>query len=94
MDKYHLPKYIDEPPRLILWTIDEFMMFLIPFLILFLCFNSPFMAVLVGVVLVAGLKKIKGEEGHHFVYNLIYWYLPQMIKLKKTPASFIREMIG
>ncbi len=40
------------------------------------------------------LKKVKGEQGHYFLYHVMYWYLPTMFHLKKTPPSYIREWVG
>lgn len=92
--KYYIPRYIDEPTKIILWTVDEFIAFIVPFLILFLCFNAPITAVAVGAVLVFALKKVKGEQGHCFVWHIVYWYLPDVVKFKQTPPSFMRDFIG
>lgn len=92
--KYYIPRYLDEPTRIILWSVDEFIGFFLPFLVLFLYFNSPIMAVMVGIIMVLALKKIKGEHGHYFILNIIYWYLPKIIKFKHTPPSHLRNFIG
>jgi conjugal transfer pilus assembly protein TraL len=92
-DKYYIPRYIDEPTKIILWTVDEFIAFMVPFLILFLCFNAPITAVAIGMALVLALKKIKGEHGHYFLLNVMYWYLPEMVKFKQTPPSYMRNFI-
>jgi type IV conjugative transfer system protein TraL len=94
MDKYHIPRHLDEPVKIILWTMDEFFIFIIPFITLLLWFNQPIIAIVLGVMFVAFLKRLKGEQGHYFIYNLMYWYLPDMIKFKKTPPSYIRQLIG
>ena len=94
MDKNHIPQYLDEPARIILWTIDEVIIFLVPFLVLLWGFNQTILGLIIGVVLVLGLKRLKGEQGHYFVYSLMYWHLPAMVRFKSTPPSFYREFLG
>jgi conjugal transfer pilus assembly protein TraL len=92
--KYRIPQHLDNPMKIILWTIDEFLIFLIPFAILMFGLNSPITGVVMGGLLMMGLKYIKGEQGHYFMYNLMYWYLPPVFILSKTPPSYIRIWIG
>jgi conjugal transfer pilus assembly protein TraL len=92
--KYQIPRYIDEPTKIILWTIDEFLALTIPFAIVMFCLNSPITGVVIGALAVFLLKKLKGEQGHYFIYNLMYWYLPEMVRFKSTPPSYIRDFLG
>jgi len=94
MDKNHVPQYLDEPVRIILWPIDELICFLVPFLILFWGFDQILLGVATGIALVLGLRKLKGEQGHYFLYSVMYWYLPAMVRFKSTPASYYREFLG
>lgn len=94
MDKYHIPQKLNEPFKVILWTVDELAVFLIPFFSLFLFFNSPLCALGLGGTLLYVLKKMKGEEGHYFLLHAMYWYLPPVLFLKATPHSVIREYLG
>lgn len=80
--------------RLILWTIDEVIVFLVPFLVLLLAFNQTVLGAVLGVCFVLGIKKTKGEQGHYFFYSLIYWHLPGAFHLKATPPSYYREFLG
>ena len=94
MDKNHIPQLLDEPTRIILWTIDELIIFLTPFLVLFLVFDHVLTGLAVGIILVLGLRKLKGEQGHYFLHSLMYWHLPAMIRFKSTPPSYYREFLG
>jgi conjugal transfer pilus assembly protein TraL len=94
MDKYHIPQHLDEPFKLILWTLDEFIVFLTPFIVFLLFLNSPLVGLFLGAALLFGLKRIKGEQGHYFIYNLIYWYFPVFMHLKATPPSYQRTLLG
>jgi conjugal transfer pilus assembly protein TraL len=90
----HIPQYLDEPTRIILWTIDELILFVLPFCILFFCFDQVVLGAAAGAGLVLALRKLKGEQGHYFLYSLMYWRLPSMIQFKATPPSCYREFLG
>lgn len=92
--KYYIPRYLDEPMRLILWTWDELTAFLLPLITIYMITNQLLAGIFVGLLLFVGLKKLKGDQGHYFLRAFAYWHLPQIIRLKKTPASYIREYIG
>ena len=94
MDKYHIPQYLDEPLRILLLTVDELAFFFAPFLLSLLVFSQPLLGGVIGGALVFILKRIKGEQGHYFIYNLIYWYLPPMMRFKSTPPSHLRMILG
>ena len=94
MDKYYIPQNLDTPFKIILWTWDEMVAFIAPFCVLFFIFNAPLSGVLCGVMAVAILKKLKGEEGHYYLAHLAYWHLPPLIMYKATPPSYIRKYLG
>ena len=94
MDKYYIPQHLDMPFKIILWTLDEVVIFMVPFMTLFFLFNAPISGVVCGIVLVAMLKKLKGEEGHYFLAHIAYWYLPPLVHYKATPHSYIRQYLG
>lgn len=92
--KYIIPRYLDEPMRIILWTWDELTIFLLPIILTYWLSNELIFGMIIGVSAFFCLKKIKGNQGHYFVKSLVYWYLPEMTKFHKTPPSYIREYIG
>lgn len=94
MDKYYIPQHLDTPFKIILWTLDEVTVFMVPFSILIFMFNAPLSGVLCGIMLVAMLKKVKGEEGHYFLAHLAYWHLPPFVMYRATPPSYIRQYLG
>jgi conjugal transfer pilus assembly protein TraL len=94
MNPYHIPQYLDEPFKIMLWTIDEFLLFLVPFLLLMFVFGSPLWGLMVGALCMYAVRKIKGEQGHYFIFNVMYWYLPEIIQFKATPPSYLRQLLG
>jgi len=94
MDKYQIPQHLDEPMRFFLLTPDELACFVLPFFLMMLVFDQTILGLMIGAGLVFGLKRLKGEQGHYFIYNLMYWHLPSVIKFRITPPSHIREYLG
>lgn len=94
MSPYHIPQYLDEPWKIMLWTIDEFLLFLVPFLILMFVFGSPLTGLMVGAACMYVMRRIKGEQGHYFIFNILYWYLPAIVHFKATPPSYLRQFVG
>lgn len=93
-DKYSIPQYIDEPMKFVIWTVDEVLAFLIPIGISTAVFNQPLIGLIISSLIVYGLHKVKGEQGHYFMFHLIYWFFPDSGQLKATPPSYVRELIG
>ena len=94
MEKYYMPRFLDEPWKIAFFTLDEVLVITIPVLLGLLVFNAPVIAMGVSSVCVTLLKKLKGEEGHYFIRQLVYWYLPPILFLKATPPSYVREILG
>ena len=90
----HIPQYLDEPFKVILWPIDECVVFGGPFFILMLGFDAPICGLIIGALLMMGLQRIKGDEGVHALLVLCYWYLPRVIRFKVIPASWQRILLG
>jgi len=93
-DKYQIPKYLDDPFKIVLFTLDEFLALVIPFFIGLWVFDFPICGSIVGAIMVFALKKIKGERGHYYLYHLMYWYLPPLRKFRSTPPSHMRDFLG
>lgn len=93
-DKYYIPQLLDEPFRIFLLTIDEFLIMIIPIISLGFILNQMILGFFIGMSAAFAVKKLKGEQGNAYVINLVYWYLPPIIKLRATPPSYMREFIG
>jgi conjugal transfer pilus assembly protein TraL len=93
-DKYYVPKCLDEPFRIFLLTLDEFILLVVPIFIVGFCLNQMVIGFLMGIAALIAIKKCKGEQGHFYLVNLAYWYLPPVIKCRATPHSYIRHYLG
>jgi conjugal transfer pilus assembly protein TraL len=94
MDKYSMPRCLDEPFKVAFLTMDEITVLIVPLLAGLFLFNAPFFSLCVGAGLVSLLKKLKGKEGHYFIRQLLYWYLPPLFRFYSTPPSHAREILG
>lgn len=94
MDKYYLPKSLDEPFRIYILTIDELLLLVVPILVIGFIFHQIVLGFMLGIGGLTLIKKFKGEQGHFYLVHLAYWYLPDIIQFKVTPPSYIREYLG
>lgn len=94
MDKYRIPQTLDEPLKIALWTMDEVLAFIIPTLVLVIAYNQFLLGSAIGMACMYVLKKIKGEQGHYYIFNVMYWHLPPIVHFKSTPPSHLRHFIG
>jgi conjugal transfer pilus assembly protein TraL len=94
MDKYYLPKSLDEPFRIYILTIDELLLLIVPILVIGFIFHQIVLGFMLGIGGLTLIKKFKGEQGHFYLVHLAYWYLPDIIQFKVTPPSYIREYLG
>ena len=94
MNAYHLPRYLDEPFRFMIWTLDECVVFGIPFVIATFYLDAVISGLIVGGSLLLCLRKLKGDAGHTFLYQWAYWHLPPILRFKKMPLSYQRFYRG
>jgi conjugal transfer pilus assembly protein TraL len=69
-DKYYIPQHIDQPIRVYLLTIDELVLLVAPIIAGFI-FNQMLFGFILSFAFVYGIKKVKGEQGHYYLVNLI-----------------------
>jgi conjugal transfer pilus assembly protein TraL len=93
-DKYHIPQLLDEPFKIFLLTFDELILLIAPVIIVGFFLNQMIVGFIVGLSALFAIKKLKGEQGHFYLVNLAYWYLPPLVKFRVTPHSYIRDYLG
>lgn len=93
-DKYSIPQTLDEPFRIFLLTLDELFFLVSPVILIGFVLNQMVLGFLMGLFALFAIKKLKGEQGHFYILNLAYWYLPPLVKFKITPHSYIRNYLG
>lgn len=87
--------HLDHPRRYFGLTVDELSIALVAALFIALS-NQKIIVILSAALLVAGLKRLKKNQGPRFLLVLAYWYLPHAITrfiLPKLPDSSHRYWI-
>ena len=93
-DRYLVPKHLDDPELIGLWTLDEFLGLLIPF-----AWGILAQHVFIGIVCAAfmwfALRKAKSGRASAWLAHAAYWHLPgRFFALRLTPPSHCRLLAG
>ena len=91
---YIIPRYLDEPMRLVLWTWDELLIFAVPTWLFYQLLGQLLIGIIIGIVALLGLKRAKGDRGRAVLQQMAYWYLPEIIPLQGSPPAYIQTYIG
>ncbi len=68
-----IPRYIDDPPQIFWWEVDEVAVFSASFVVGALCGQS-LAGLGAGFALSLLLEKLKAGRGSAFLMHLAYWY--------------------
>lgn len=94
LEKFYIPRHLDDAPRFLLWSVDEAMSALIP-IFLGAVLGLGILTPIFGIISFKSWKKIKGSGGQGLLKSIIYWFYPvSVLGLKKTPDSSIKHYIG
>ena len=92
--KYKTPQFLNEPYRLIVFTLDEVIVAVLTvYIVGAMCGFIVTSLFLTGALLFL-MKRMKGNEGPYFYIHLFYWFFSLSPKLRSTPPSWIREFLG
>ena len=94
MDRYVIPGRLDEPDRIGLWTIDEFVAMAGPFFIGILA-QYIIWGISSGIFGWWVLRKAKAGRAGSWLLHMAYWYLPSgVMGIRAVPPSYLRLMAG
>lgn len=90
-EKYYIPKRLDEN-KIIFFDRDDFLICVtLPFIGMML--DATLLFIVLTVVAIKIWRHIKTKE-HNIVPNLKYKYFGEMLKLKRSPASYKKKYYG
>ncbi|VWX49820.1 type IV conjugative transfer system protein TraL [Novosphingobium sp. 9U] len=94
MDRYAIPKHLDDPELIGFWTLDEFIIMFVPFL-----WGVLSQHIIIGLVSAIGAwfvyRKAKAGRSISWILHVAYWHLPgSFFGLKVAPPSHVRVMAG
>lgn len=94
MQKYEIPSHLDDPELIGFWTLDEFLVMLIPFVWGVLSAHIV-IAIFIALGGWAAYRKVKAGRSMSWILHAAYWYLPgQVFGLRILPPSHLRVMAG
>jgi len=93
-DKYLIPRRLDDPELIGLWTLDEFIALVVPFAWGILS-QHLFVGLVLSLVGWFVLRKAKAGRASSWLLHLAYWHLPPgFTGMKRTPPSHCRLLAG
>lgn len=93
MSRYRIPKHLDAPKRLLIFTLDEVSALLVPTLLGFILFDQLVLSSLMGSAICVGMRYFKQGEGPEIWRYIVYWYFPPVQRYHYTPPSHLRQYI-
>ena len=89
-----IPRRLNDPPRMFWWDIDVALLVLAAALAGMVA--GLFMTgCVLGVLLASAYGKAKAGKHPAFALHLLYWHAPAGVTaLKRTPPSYLRELLG
>ena len=87
-----IPRYIDDPPQIFWWEIDEVALFSGAFVIGALS-GQTLGGLLAGFVLSWLLERLKSGRGSAFLVHLAYWYGLSGVKPRELQREVLRVML-
>ena len=94
MDRYVIPGKLDEPERIGLWTMDEFIAMAGPFVIGILT-QHILLGIVFGTLGWWVLRKAKAGRAGSWLLHMAYWHLPPGgTGVRTVPPSHLRLMAG
>lgn len=94
MSAFLIPKYLDEPEKILFFSMKEIPIFMAPFAIGMLM-GHTIKGLMGAIALFYLYKKIKAQNAGSSITHLFYWYCPEwLFKMSVIPPSHIRIFIG
>jgi conjugal transfer pilus assembly protein TraL len=95
MEKFVIPKHLDDPTRFLLWSVDEAMSFMVP-VFFGVMLGHGIIGLILSIFSYKFWKKVKGNgAGRSIIKGLLYWYYPKSVSgLNATPDSSNRNYIA
>lgn len=91
---YKVPRWLDAPEKILVFTIDEFIAFLAA-AGLGIVFWEIWVSMPTAAIVVMGLRKFKGGENSAKLIHWLYWIMPDTVmRWKSIPPSHERVLAG
>jgi conjugal transfer pilus assembly protein TraL len=92
--QYRLVNLLDEPERILFFTVEEFLMLIVP-IAMGLKFHHSGYGLFLGICGLYSIHKFKKRDGEAFFQYWVYWNLPLWFgRFKKIPPAYFRTLVG
>tara|TARA_R110000868_G_scaffold189380_2_gene432300 strand:+ start:5137 stop:5424 length:288 start_codon:yes stop_codon:yes gene_type:complete len=91
-NKYYIPKYIDEPARIVVFTVDEVLVMAFVMVIAFVL-GHELMGLIFAAITYGIYTKFKKQESSAFLQRRLYWFL-SVGSMRAIPRAFIKKYKG
>ena len=90
----YIPRRLNDIPKFILWDADVAMIAIVMIGLGIIAGMLLFCTVL-GVAAAYGFSRLKSTKHQAHALHFLFWHSPDMLlKFRRTPPSYMREMIG
>ena len=94
MERYAIPKHLDDPELIGFWTLDEFLVMVAPFIWGILA-SHIVIGLVFSTVAWFGYRKLRAGRSMSWILHFGYWNLPgEFFSLKCLPPSHLRVLAG
>lgn len=91
--RYYIPKYLDEPFRIVIFTLDEFIITMVP-LALVWGFCNELLGIALGVFVYFSYIKFKRRESSAYFKRKLYWAYGMARHLNVMPNHHTKHLKG
>lgn len=92
-EAYYIPAALDEPDRWLFFTPDEAFI-LIGSVLCGIIFDFMLLGIVGAIAGVYAIKRLKGSDQPNWAICAAYWFLPSLLRLRATPPSHLRFLVG
>lgn len=92
MKPVQIPRRVDEPPHVLLWSVDELAPILLG-LTIGMVMQKALICVVIGIFIAQAYKKFKDNFPDGYLLHIMYWYGVQTKTTFSYPNSFIRNFL-
>lgn len=89
MEAIELPRAIDEPPTILLWSADEIAPLAIS-IVFGMFIGQAFIAVILGMVITHFYRRLLSSSQEGLLIHMLYWYGLGPFNYRTMPNPYIR----
>ena len=92
MEPIQLPRHIDDPVTLLIWSADEFVPFML-ILLLGVLMGQLLIALVVAIPSLKAYRKLRDNRPDGFALHALYWFGLLPTRARTLPNPYIRRFL-